>query len=90
MKPPHLIAQLLRHLDIKAYLGTYVDDLIAVGPTEEVRALIKKVEIWEECAHTTLLENPGQELKFCGFQVQRTDLEYKLHQRGYIVDLQKF
>ena len=26
---------------VKAYLGTYVDDLIVVGPTEEVRSVLR-------------------------------------------------
>ena len=33
---------------VKAYLGTYVDDLIVVGPTEEVRSVLHEVKtIWE-------------------------------------------
>ena len=72
---------------VKAYLGTYVDDLVVVGPTEEVQALLHEVEnIWERSG-SHILEKVGQELKFCGFQVLRTSDGYKLHQGDYIMDL---
>ena len=66
--------------EVKAYLGTYVDDLIMVGPTEEVRSVLHKVEAIWECSGSQVLEKEGQELKFCGFQVLRTSDGYKLHQ----------
>ena len=57
---------------VKAYLGTYVDDLIVAGPTEEVRSVLHEVETIWECSGSQILEKVGQELKlFCGFQVRR-------------------
>ena len=73
--------------EVKAYLGTYVDDLIMVGPTDEVRSVLQKVETIWECSGSQVLETEGQELKFCGFQVLRTGNGYKLHQGDYIRDL---
>ena len=73
--------------EVKAYLGTYVDDLIMVGPTEEVTSVLRKVEAIWECSGSQVLEKEGQELKFCGFQVLRTSNGYKLHQGDYILDL---
>ena len=73
--------------EVKAHLGTYVDDLIMVGPTEEVRSVLRKVEAIWECSGSQVLEKEGQELKFCGFQVLRTSNGYKLHQGDYIRDL---
>ena len=51
---------------VKAYLKTYVDDLIVVGPTEEVRSVLHEVETIWECSGSQILEKAGQELKFCG------------------------
>ena len=72
---------------VKAYLKTYVDDLIVVGPTEEVRSVLHEVETIWECSGSQILEKAGQELKFCGFQVLRMSDGYKLHQGDYILDL---
>ena len=40
---------------VKAYLGTYVDDLIVVGPTEEVRSVLHEVEAIWECSGSQIL-----------------------------------
>ena len=73
--------------NVKAYLRTYVDDLIVVVPTEEVKALLHEVEAISKCSGGQKLEKVGQELKFCGFQVHRTSDGYKLHQGDYILDV---
>ena len=42
---------------VKAYLGTYVDNLIMVGRTEEVRSVLRKVEAVWECSGSQVLES---------------------------------
>ena len=80
------IWQLMQDGERVAFLGTYVDDLIAVGPDEFVREMLGQIgRIWK-CTEPEILSGPGS-LRFCGFEVVRTEKGYVLHQRSYLKEM---
>lgn len=71
-----------------AYVAVYVDDLLVAGE----RAVA--IEVMEELAKTFQMTNPEevtmkQEVTFCGYQIQKTESGYALHQGKYIEEILK-
>lgn len=60
-----------------ALWGPIVADIITIGPVQEIEAALGKIATIWECAGTQILKNPDQEVKFCGFQILRTETGYR-------------
>ncbi|CAE7275199.1 RE1 [Symbiodinium sp. CCMP2456] len=68
-------------------LGLYVDDILTAGPSELLKAVFESMKSAWQLSTPEYLSAPGDSMKFSGFQVERTEAGYLLHQTSYVMDL---
>ena len=68
------------------YLGTYVDDLIAMGDEWVVNSTLKHVASLWKCTEPSILSTSGT-LRFCGMEITKDHSGLTLHQESYTKDL---
>ena len=75
---------------VLAKLCTYVDDMLATGPSHVVHAVLNAIGgLWQSSEPTVLeAQDQGRTLRFCGVDVERlADGGLHLHQKRYVQDL---
>ena len=75
---------------VLAKLCTYVDDMLATGPSHVVHAVLNAIGgLWQSSEPTVLeAHDQGRTLRFCGVDVERlADGGLRLHQKRYVQDL---
>ena len=66
----------------------YVDDMLLLGETEQVKAVANAVKSLWECSPLELL-NEKKELRFCGMELRRYKKGVFQSQTGYLVEMLK-
>ena len=66
----------------------YVDDMLLLGETEQVKAVADAVKSLWECSPLEL-RNEKKELRFCGMELRRYKKGVFLSQTGYLVEMLK-
>ena len=68
------------------HVAVYVDDLMVTGKREDAR------EVMDQLAKTFQMTSPeevseSQEVTFCGYQIQKTETGFALHQQKYVQEV---
>ena len=69
------------------FVGTYVDDIVVMGGSDVTHSVLDHFAKTWECSPKEVLDEEGQELKFCGFHIHRMASGYIMHQKDYIMDM---
>ena len=64
---------------IRGYVATYVDDIVSVGPEEEVHAALQCIETLWKCSKREVLAGPGG---FAGFRLSEQKVDTTLTRRS--------
>ena len=67
------------------YMVVYVDDLLMVGEESAVQAALQKAQSTWTCSSPEWASEKA--MKFCGFDVKRTEYGLEINQQSYTTDL---
>ncbi len=72
----------------RGFLVVYVDDMMAVGDLSQVKAALNAIRSRWDCSPVEVLEEE-KSMRFCGFELRKSDVGIILSQEGYTRSLLK-
>ena len=72
----------------RGFLVVYVDDMMAVGDFSQVKAALNAIRSRWDCSPVEVLEEE-KSMRFCGFELRKSDVGIILSQEGYTRSLLK-